>query len=137
MKKTRSAGGVVLNTNGHVLVVNQRGASWSLPKGHLEGAETALEAARREVLEEAGISELTLVRDLGSYERYKIGLDGSDDTSELKVMTFFLFTTTHGALTPVHKHHPQLRWVARDGVAALLTHPKDKEFFESIKEALP
>ena len=33
-----------------VLVVNQRGLSWSLPKGHIEEGEDALDAARREAV---------------------------------------------------------------------------------------
>jgi 8-oxo-dGTP pyrophosphatase MutT (NUDIX family) len=33
-------------------------------------------AARREIYEESGIRDLELVRELGTYERYKIGVDG-------------------------------------------------------------
>ena len=65
---TYSAGGVVLNGSGQVLVVNQRGNSWSLPKGHIDPGEDALTAARREIYEESGVSELDLVKELGSYE---------------------------------------------------------------------
>ena len=48
IKKTRSAGGVVVNDYGKILVVNQRGTSWSLPKGHIEENESEVEAAKRE-----------------------------------------------------------------------------------------
>ncbi len=47
MKKTHSAGGVVTNGEGEVLVVSQRGTSWSLPKGHIDAGENALVAAKR------------------------------------------------------------------------------------------
>ena len=45
MKKSFSAGGVVLNTQNEVLVVSQHGDSWSLPKGHIDQGEDALTAA--------------------------------------------------------------------------------------------
>src|SRR5436190_7721942 len=93
--ETRSAGGVVLNRCGHVLVVNQRGRSWSLPKGHIEPGEDPLAAARREIYEESGVKELELVRPLGSYTRRKIGPQGGEDGSEVKHLTFFLFRTDH------------------------------------------
>src|SRR4051794_29324422 len=69
---TRSAGGVVTNANGEVLVVNQRGTSWSLPKGHIEEGEEALEAARREIYEESGLTDLALIKPLGTYRRSRI-----------------------------------------------------------------
>ena len=69
MKITRSAGGLVLNAKGEVLVVNQNGDSWSLPKGHLDAGENELQAARREICEESGIGELELIKKLGTYER--------------------------------------------------------------------
>ena len=37
--ETQTAGGVVVNKKGRILVVNQRGTSWSLPKGHIEPGE--------------------------------------------------------------------------------------------------
>ena len=129
MKTTRSAGGVVLNAKGQVLVVNQRGLSWSLPKGHIEEGEDTLAAARREIYEESGLQDLTYVKALGSYERPRIGLRGGEDGSEMKNLTFFLFTTNGHALKPIDPDNPEARWVDRDQVADLLTHPKDREFF--------
>ncbi len=132
MRQTKSAGGVVVNKEGLILVVNQRGTSWSLPKGHLESGEDALKAAKREIREEAGITKLTLIRELGTYERYKISLEGGDDTSELKIITMFLFTTTQHQLKPTDPNTPEARWVDKTEAASLLTHRKDREFFLSI-----
>ena len=133
MKKTQSAGGVVTNDEGKVLVVSQHGTSWSLPKGHIDQGESALAAARREIYEESGIHELDLVRELGTYERYKIGVDGGDDRSELKEITMFLFRTSEKALCPVDADNPEARWVERSKVASLLTHERDKQFFVGVE----
>lgn len=130
---TKSAGGIVINTDGQVLVVSQHGNSWSLPKGHIEDNEDVLAAAKREIEEESGISELVLLKDLGSYTRYRIGPPGTpEDKSELKTIFLFLFTTTQTHLNPSDPHNPEARWVDIDAVSELLTHPKDKDYFLSV-----
>lgn len=132
MRKTHSAGGVVTNDEGKVLVVSQHGTSWSLPKGHIDPGENALEAARREIYEESGVRDLELVRELGTYERHKIGANGGEDRSELKAITMFLFRTKEKSLRPVDPDNPEAKWVERSKVAPLLTHEKDKEFFARV-----
>jgi ADP-ribose pyrophosphatase YjhB (NUDIX family) len=131
---TESAGGIVLDASGRVLLVSQYGTSWSLPKGHIEAGEDALSAARREIYEESGVSNLELVRELGSYSRPRIGRDGGVEESELKTIHLFLFHTTQTALAPVDADNPEARWVEPRRVAEMLTHPKDKEYFLSIIE---
>jgi 8-oxo-dGTP pyrophosphatase MutT (NUDIX family) len=59
MMKEISAGGVVYRKEGekpHVLLIEDRYAKWTLPKGKLEDGETVEEAALREILEETGIT---------------------------------------------------------------------------------
>lgn len=132
-KVTVSAGGVVLNTDGMVLVVNQRGTTWSLPKGHIDPGEDPLQAASREITEEAGVTDLHLAQTLGAYGRYKIGKNSGEDKNEWKVLLFFLFKTGQNELNPKDADNPEARWVHPDQVEALLTHPKDKAFFKSIR----
>lgn len=135
--KTNVAGGVVINTDGDVLVVSQNGDSWSLPKGHVDPGETAQAAAEREIAEESGITETVCIKELGTYERYRIGKGGvGDDTSELKAITVFLFTTAQQDLAPTDPRNPEARWVRLEAVPDLLTHPRDKEFFQSITPLL-
>ncbi|MBI2095732.1 MAG: NUDIX domain-containing protein [Candidatus Omnitrophica bacterium] len=136
MKTTQSAGGVVLNGKGQVLVVSQHGTSWSLPKGHIDPGEDALAAAKREIYEETGVKELTLIRELGAYERHRIGLNALEDRSELKVILFFLFKTAQNTLKPLDADNPEARWVDPEKVAGLLTHAKDKEFFLSVLDQI-
>jgi ADP-ribose pyrophosphatase YjhB (NUDIX family) len=136
MKNTRSAGGVVLNKKGQVLVVNQRGKSWSLPKGHIEDNEDTLAAARREIYEESGLQDLKLLKPLGTYQRARIGRDGGEDGSEIKTLTFFLFQANGESLKPIDPDNPEARWVDRNQVADLLTHPKDREFFIQILQEI-
>lgn len=136
MQQTESAGGVVLNNDGLILVVSQNGTSWSLPKGHLETGEDRLTAARREIYEESGVTDLSLIKALGTYQRYRLGVDGGEDRSELKTIHMFLFRTAQDALAPVDPDNPEARWVEKELVAELLTHQKDKEFFLQHHAAL-
>jgi 8-oxo-dGTP pyrophosphatase MutT (NUDIX family) len=129
MKRTESAGGVVINRRGEILVVSQHGTSWSLPKGHIEEGEDPLTAALREIHEETGVTQLKLVRELPSYARYKLSGTGGEDRSELKTIHMFVFTTDESELSPIDPENPEARWVDRTKVAELLTHPKDREFY--------
>ncbi len=123
---------MVVNPNGEILVVSQHGNSWSLPKGHIDEGEDALSAAKREIGEESGINEVTFIKALGSYKRYKIGKDGGEDKNELKLIHMFLFKTTQIKLAPQDPDNPEARWVNKEDVSALLTHPRDKEFFHNV-----
>lgn len=129
---TKSAGGVVVNKKGNILVVNQHGTSWSLPKGHIDPGEEMIEAAIREIYEESGIKELDLIKELGNYQRYRIGLYAEEDKSELKDIFMFLFRTTQDELNPVDPENPEAKWVEKEQVINLLTHEKDKKFFSDI-----
>jgi len=131
MKKTESAGGVVIKGN-LVLVVSQHGTSWSLPKGHIEEGEDKITAAKREIYEESGITKLKLLKELGTYQRHKMDKYGKEDKNEFKTIFMFLFTTDQEVIKPMDHENPEAKWISKDKVAELLTHPKDKEFYLSV-----
>lgn len=135
---TQSAGGLVVNPDGNILIVNQKGNSWSLPKGHVDPGEDLLSTAIREILEESGVTDLCFVCDLGSYKRYRIAKDGvSDDMSELKEIMIFLFTSGQKELKPVDPDNPEARWASESEAMSLLSHKKDKEFLAASLALLP
>ncbi len=53
--RQHSAGGVVVRANRVLLISTRNGTRWQLPKGRIEGSETAAQAAAREVEEETGV----------------------------------------------------------------------------------
>lgn len=64
MKKERSSGGIIVRTYRgmwQVLLIEDMNRTWTFPKGKIEKAETRIEAAEREILEEVGLSPLTYV----------------------------------------------------------------------------
>ena len=138
MNKTKyvdCSGGIIINNKDEVAIVNQNYDSWSLPKGHIDKGETIMEAAIREIYEETGIKNPTLIKSLGSFGRYRIGLDGKDDKSEYKTIHLFLFSSSKKKLNPIDENNPIAKWVSYKEASNLLTHLNDKKFFNKcIKE---
>lgn len=135
MLPKESAGGIIVNAEGKIVLVEQNADSWSFPKGGIEAGESPLDAAKREIKEETGISELTFLADLGSYERYSIGRDGIGEQVDigLRKRTFFLFKTSQTRLTPQDGEVTKVQFCDIDEAIALLTHPKDREFLQKVR----
>ncbi|HEV8666730.1 MAG TPA: NUDIX hydrolase [Candidatus Paceibacterota bacterium] len=133
-----SAGGIVLGSDGKMVLVNQGSNVWSFPKGGVEQGETLLEAAKREIGEECGITDLTLVEELGSYKRRMIGKGGIGEVMDRpeSTRTLFLFTTSQTEITPQDGEIVAVRWVSIDEALELLTHLKDKEFLVSVRDKI-
>ncbi len=136
-KYVECAGGIIINNKQEIVIVNQNHDSWSLPKGHIDDGETSLEAAIREIYEETGITNPKLIKSIGSFGRYRIGLDGNDDKTEHKTIHIFLFHSQQKILKPIDKNNPIAKWVPYIEVEKILTHPSDKKFFnKSIKKII-
>ncbi len=133
-----SAGGIIKGPDGRIVLVNQGSNVWSFPKGAVEAGEDSLQAAIREIEEETGITDLTLVQLLGSYKRRRIGKGGVGEVLDEPeyTRTLFFFTTTQAAIRPQEGEIVEVRWVSLDEAYELLTHPKDKEFFNSVRSII-
>ena len=129
-KETKCAGGIIYNDKNEVVIVNQNHDSWSLPKGHIDSGESSLEAALREIYEETGIKNPTYIKSLGKFKRYRIGLDGNDDLSELKTIAIYLFKSNQINLQPIDPNNPEAIWVNVEEAYKLLSHKEDKSFFK-------
>ena len=124
------AGAIIINRNQEVAIVNQNHDSWSLPKGHIDPGESKVDAAKRELYEETGIKNAVLIKYIGEYGRYRIGLDGRDDKSEHKTIFIYLFKSDQEILNPIDPKNPEAKWVPYKEVEKILTHPNDKKFFK-------
>ncbi|MBV8432266.1 MAG: NUDIX domain-containing protein [Solirubrobacterales bacterium] len=125
-RKDFSAGGVVVHEADVIVIVprrrgNQGGTVLGLPKGHLDGDETEVEAATREVREETGVVAEPVAR-LGeirySYERRGQPID--------KRVVFYLFEYRSGELS--HDHEIEhVRWMPLQDAVHELTYSGERE----------
>ncbi|HEV8339619.1 MAG TPA: NUDIX hydrolase [bacterium] len=139
VKRAHSAGGVVFRQTApgpEVLLLQHQGGKWMLPKGTIEPGETPEGVARREVLEEAGIGNLTVVADLGE-ERYFF-FWRSEDTYYDKTVHYFLMEFT-GSEDP----HPQTEegfiaceWVPLDEASGRIKYKETREIIRRAREVL-
>lgn len=91
MKREFSAGGIIFNNQGQVLLIcnaslaDPNKSYWGFPKGHLEEGESSKQAAIREVQEEVGIkADIICKVDVSKYV-FKWG-----EEKVFKSVTFFL-----------------------------------------------
>lgn len=90
------AGGIVLGDHGTIaLVWSKNSQSWLFPKGRIDEDEDTETAARREVAEETGLTDVEYIDDLGTFER-----PGSDGKPS-KIIHMYLFAARpHAVLAP-------------------------------------
>jgi 8-oxo-dGTP pyrophosphatase MutT (NUDIX family) len=122
-----SAGGVVVREGACVVIVPTRRAAdgskvLALPKGHPDLGESAVDAAVREVREEAGVLG-TPVDELGDV-RYWYMRGGRRIA---KVVMFFLLEYVSGDVAD-HDHEVEdARWLALDAAARELTYQGERD----------
>lgn len=140
MKPRDAAGGIIMRPDGKIALVWQNGNSWSFPKGGIDPHESTLEAAWREIKEETGLTaaDLQFVKELGTLVRYSIGKGGTgeDMSRPPSTRTFYFFTTDKTEMKPQDKEVTEAKFVTIDEALKLLTHPKDRDFLESIRDSL-
>ena len=93
-----SCGAVVFTRLQHQLrfvIVQEQGGAYSFPKGHMEGSETEMETARREVFEEIGLHPEFIP---GFYEQDAYPLAEKPGTS--KRVSYFLAEYKDADLMP-------------------------------------
>jgi 8-oxo-dGTP pyrophosphatase MutT (NUDIX family) len=129
-----SAGGVVVNDANEIVVIVpiRRSADGSkvlaLPKGHPDGSESAVQAALREVREEAGV-EAEVVDSLGEV-RYWYQRGGRRIA---KVVEFFLLRYVSGDVGD-HDHEVEhARWIPATQAIESLTYAGERDM---VREAL-
>ena len=122
-----SAGGVVVRGDEVVVIVPTRRAAsgakvLALPKGHVDPGETPIQAAVREVREEAGV-EADLVEELGQV-RYWYQRSGMKIA---KVVTFFLFEYRSGSIEDHDAEVEVARWIPLEEAARTLSYKGERE----------
>ena len=101
----QSAGGIIFYRTAKgeplfLLMINRKGY-WEFPKGHLQQGETDLVAAKREVQEETGLSQLKVLRGFRTKIKYRYQRLGKPAEKEV---VFFLMETRPQSVVVSDEH---------------------------------
>lgn len=106
-------------------MLGHRNGTWVFPKGHLDPGETELEAALREVEEEAGVvaTPLSKQTELTQYQNAK---------GEQRVITWFLLETQ--ATEPVLREatFPEGAFIEVEAALNKLSFPEDRRLLKAM-----
>ena len=125
----KAAGGIVINEEGSKLFI-YRLDKWDLPKGKIENGEAIEDAAVREVEEECGVNNLSIVKPLkDTFHIYKL-----NDNLILKQTHWFEMNTTYdGNLVPQEEEGiTKVEWLSDSQISDKVL----KNTYDSIKELL-
>lgn len=130
MKREFSAGGIVFNNKGQVLVTqHSQNKHWSFPKGLIDPGQTSQEAALREVKEEGGVEAEIL--DKVGYSKYVYTLK---EEKIFKVVTYFLMKYLSGDPKDHDFEVEEAGWHEVDDALKQLTFSQDKELLKKAIE---
>jgi 8-oxo-dGTP pyrophosphatase MutT (NUDIX family) len=145
------AAGFVLSREGaagreYLLLVNRRDGQPGLPKGHTDGDEDDLATARRETLEETGLTDLAVDPGFRSEIAYRVRKDGHP---RWKTVVYFRARLVSGEVRLSHEH-TGYSWQGLRETLARITfdtlrnviwraalHGKDPALFEIVPPDVP
>ena len=129
-----SAGGVVARILGvNIFIGLAKEGDHSglvLPKGHVDNGENIEDAAKREIIEETGISDLKLITKLGICERLDF------EKTSWKITTYFLFKTGQIGGTPTDPHHTEkITWINLNDLDQIFW-PEQRKLIQENKDKI-
>ena len=133
MLHEKSCGAIVYRRyHGNVeilLIKHVNSGHWSFPKGHVEGDETELETARREIKEETGLDVI-----LDQTFRETVSYSPKRDTQKLVV--YFLALARNYDYVPQEEEIAEIRWVDIIRAPGMLTYENDKTIVTKARAAI-
>ena len=120
-----AAGGLVQHQDGRFLFI-YRNNKWDLPKGKIKKNETLIKAAKREVSEETGVTDLEVKRPLPiTYHIY----NANGKFKVKKTYWFFMMSKFNGSLIPQFKENIKMAvWKGINEIPKLMENA-----YENIK----
>jgi len=114
------------------LLLHYESGHWDFPKGHIEAGEDAQEAARRELKEETGISDIRLLNGYKQTLRYFFRQKG---TGIFKLVIYFLAETTQSDVSLSYEH-VGFEWLPYQEALARLTFKNSRDLLTKAQEHL-
>ncbi len=115
------------------LLVQHHAGHWAFPKGHAEHGETAIQAARRELREETGISAVQLLQDAVLSETYYFK---RDQQTVAKTVRYYIGIVGDAAVQIQAAEIKDYRWVSFDEATRLITFSESRRVLSTAQEYL-
>ena len=123
MKKEKSCGAVIykfFDDELKILIVKHNAGHYAFPKGHMEGDETELETAIREIKEE---TNLDVIIDCG----FRFVNTYCPKENVIKDVVYFVATPINDNYIPQDSEIANIDWYDIQGAYNIITHNDDKE----------
>lgn len=125
MRTEKSCGAVVFRTKNErlqiLLIRHVNGGHWAFPKGHVEKGETEEQTAKREILEETGLS---VILD----NRYRQVVTYSPKKDVVKDVVYFVALAPSEVKAVAQESEiSQVRWVDADKAVEYVSFDNDKK----------
>lgn len=133
MKREFSAGGIIFNDQGQVIVCHPTGKNyWVFPKGLIKEGEDLKGAALREVKEETGLE--CEVRAKVGESKYVYSLKENPGEKIFKVVVFFLMKFLSGDISSHDCEMDEVVWALPDEALKRLSFSNDKKLLQEAME---
>ena len=127
-----SCGFILINYDSILLLQYPQG-HWSFPKGHIEEEDSNhLATAKRELLEETGISEVSIIEGWMSKTEYSFFSKGAPVTKQV----FWYLANTEELNVKLSHEHTNYMWVNFDEASEQLTFDQEIDLLNSAKDFL-
>ena len=110
-----------------LLIKHVNSGHWSFPKGHVEGDETEVETAKREILEETGIEV-----NLDPTFRETVTYSPKKDTQ--KIVVYFIAKAKNTDYVPQEDEIAEIKWVEIDRAGSVLAYDNDRSIVNKAKK---
>lgn len=129
MKKVKCYGCIIVENN-KVLLVQESEGHWGLPKGHVEGNETEVETAKREVKEETNLD----VEILDPSKKFELNYIIEPDID--KTVYLFPAKVVNGEIKRQESEINEIRWVPVEEAVTVITYENAKKMLENALKEL-
>ena len=143
MPRENSAGAIIfriVNSEPHYLLLHYQTGHWEFAKGHIEEGEKIEDTIRREIEEETGIKDITIIPGFKEYSKYffkkSYDLKGEDKKKApwvFKLVIFLLVKTNTGEVK-LSSEHIGYAWLPFEEAMGKITYKNARELLKKAND---